>query len=106
MSVETALEPILLDVDMSVEAYDLDVDQTSEEYDLDVATQIQNITIEGHGFPDGGNPGDLIIKRSSADYDVEWVAPATSAEADNTRPITAGAVYTEIGNINALLATI
>ena len=34
------------------------------------------------------------------------VDKADSAEADNTRPITAAAVYTEIGNINALLATI
>ena len=35
-----------------------------------------------------------------------WISPATSVESDNTRPITSGAVYTEIGNINALLATI
>jgi len=34
------------------------------------------------------------------------VDKATSVEGDNTRPITAAAVYTEIGNINALLATI
>lgn len=31
---------------------------------------------------------------------------ADSAEQDNTRPITAGAVYAEIGNINVLLSTI
>lgn len=35
-----------------------------------------------------------------------YVDKADSAEEDNTRPITAAAVYTEIGNINALLATI
>lgn len=34
------------------------------------------------------------------------VQKATSVEADNTHPITAAAVYTEVGNINALLATI
>ena len=34
------------------------------------------------------------------------VDKATTVEGDNTRPITAAAVYTEIGNINALLATI
>lgn len=34
------------------------------------------------------------------------VDKANSVEGDNTRPITAAAVYTEIGNINALLATI
>ena len=60
----------------------------------------------GSGLPAGGSAGDLIIKRSSGDGDAEWVAPANSAEQDNTRPITAAAVYTEIGNINALLATI
>lgn len=31
---------------------------------------------------------------------------ATEVEEDNTRPITAAAVYAEVGNINALLATI
>lgn len=34
------------------------------------------------------------------------VVKATSVEGDNTHPITAAAVYTEVGNINALLATI
>lgn len=31
---------------------------------------------------------------------------ANSVSEDNTKPITAAAVYTEVGNINALLATI
>lgn len=34
------------------------------------------------------------------------VLTAADAEHDNTLPITSAAVYTEIGNINALLATI
>lgn len=34
------------------------------------------------------------------------VPVASEPEEDNTRPITAAAVYTEIGNISALLATI
>ena len=34
------------------------------------------------------------------------VTKATSVEEDNTHPITAAAVYMEVGNINALLATI
>ena len=57
-------------------------------------------------LPAGGSIGNLLMKRSNADYDTEWIAPATSVQADNTLPITSGAVYTEIGNINALLATI
>ncbi len=34
------------------------------------------------------------------------VDKATAEERDNTRPITSAAVYTEIGNIDALLQTI
>lgn len=57
-------------------------------------------------FPDEGNIGDVLMKTGVSNDGVSWVTPASSAEEDNTRPITAGAVYTEIGNINALLATI
>lgn len=60
----------------------------------------------GGSLPTGGNTGSLLAKRSSADGDAEWVLPADSPEEDNTRPITAAAVYTTVGNINALLATI
>ena len=34
------------------------------------------------------------------------VDTATAVEKDNTKPVTSAAVYTEVGNINALLATI
>lgn len=34
------------------------------------------------------------------------VNTATDVEADNTLPVTSAAVYTEVGNINALLETI
>ena len=57
-------------------------------------------------FPPGGFQGDLLAKRTDTDFDVEWITPANSPEQDNTRPITAAAVYTTVGNINALLATI
>lgn len=93
--IETAIEPILLDVDVSVEEYDLDLD-----------TKIEVNKMSGGNMPLGGNPGDIIIKHSTENFDAEWVPPANSVEQDNTRPITAAAVYTEIGNINALLATI
>lgn len=58
----------------------------------------------GGGLPSGGNVGDLIWK--NAENQVSWVTPANKAEQDNTKPITSAAVYMEIGNINALLATI
>lgn len=71
-----------------------------------MTTTINHVYTEGGALPKGGVSGDILIKRSGDEYDAEWVAPATSPEGDNTRPITAGAVYTEIGNINALLAAI
>ncbi len=71
-------------------------DLTSE--DLHLAADAQ--------FPDGGKDGDVLTKRSGTNSGAEWVTPADSAEEDNTRPITAAAVYLEIGNINALLRTI
>lgn len=45
---------------------------------------------------------DLQITQSG----VLSVVKADRATADNTHPITAAAVYTEVGNINALLQTI
>lgn len=60
----------------------------------------------GSGLPSGGSVGDVLMKVTPGDDGAGWVTPAGSAEEDNTRPITAAAVYTEIGNINALLATV
>lgn len=62
--------------------------------------------LEAGSLPVGGVQGDVLIKKSATDYDAEWVAPASAVEANNTLPITSAAVYTEVGNINALLATI
>lgn len=76
------------------------------EASADISTTVEHIYTEGGALPTGGVYGDILMKRSDRDYDSEWIAPATSAEQDNTRPITAGAVYTEIGNINALLSII
>ena len=60
----------------------------------------------GGGIPPGGFEGDLLAKRTNGDYEVCWITPVNKVEQDNTKPITAAAVYTEIGNINALLASI
>lgn len=43
---------------------------------------------------------------AASEQGVVSLLKANSVEQDNTRPITAAAVYTEVGNINALLATI
>lgn len=72
----------------------------------DGVTTVGDLPFAGNDIPPGGLAGDILAKTSGADYTVAWVTPANSAEQDNTRPITSAAVYTEIGNINALLATI
>lgn len=55
-------------------------------------------------LPEGGQSGDILMR--VGDSGTAWETPADTAEQDNTRPITAAAVYTEIGNINVLLGTI
>lgn len=47
--------------------------------------------------------GDNLLVNSAGVLSVDT---ASSAESDNTKPITSAAVYTAIGNINALLETI
>ena len=84
----------------------LNVDMHGSGVTADTGLPVVINVLESGSLPVGGNPGDIIIKRTSADFDAIWTAPANRAEQDNTLPITAGAVYTEIGNINALLATI
>lgn len=71
-----------------------------------LGTPTNRVIYREGGLPMGGSTGDLLAKKSNVDRDVEWVTPATKVEEDNTKPITSAAVYKEIGNINALLATI
>ena len=75
----------------SINGVTLEGDQTTESLGIDP-------------LPEGGQTGDILMR--VGDTGAAWETPASSAEQDNTRPITAAAVYTEIGNINALLATI
>lgn len=72
----------------------------------DGQTVVGSLPFAGNDMPPGGFAGDILAKTSDADYNATWVTPANTAEQDNTRPITSAAVYTQIGNINALLATI
>lgn len=57
----------------------------------------------GGSLPSGGTAGDILTKTASG---AAWVTPASNLDGDNTRPITAAAVNTIVGNIDALLATI
>lgn len=84
----------------------LDIDITNDRYNVDLGKNVVKEWIMPPQLPNGGQPGDILTKHSEEDYDVEWSTPADHAESDNTRPITSAGVYREIGNINALLATI
>lgn len=91
---------------------------TSNYNDLANKPSINGVTLQGAltsedlhieasaSFPEEGNIGDILMKTAMTSDGVSWITPASKSEQDNTRPITAAAVYTEIGNINALLATI
>lgn len=58
----------------------------------------------GGGSGGGYNIGPGL--KLDAETNTLSVDTAESVEKDNTKPITSAAVYTEVGNINALLATI
>lgn len=58
----------------------------------------------GGGTGGGYNIGDGL--KLDAATNTLSVDTAAAVEKDNTKPVTSAAVYTEVGNINALLATI
>lgn len=63
-------------------------------------------TYDGKVLGGGGAGGYAIGDGLKVENGKLSVDTATAAEQDNTKPITSGAVYTAVGNINALLATI
>lgn len=63
-------------------------------------------TYDGEALGGGGAGGYAIGDGLKVENGKLSVDTATAAEQDNTKPITSGAVYTAVGNINALLATI
>ena len=64
------------------------------------------LTYDGKALGGGGAGGYAIGDGLKVENGKLSVDTATVAEQDNTKPITSGAVYTAVGNINALLATI
>ena len=64
------------------------------------------LTYDGKVLGGGGAGGYAIGDGLKVKNGKLSVDTATAAEQDNTKPITSGAVYTAVGNINALLATI
>ena len=67
--------------------------------------EMENVVIYTGGIPMGGQPGDVISKKTATDYDTEWVTPARVVEQDNNNIVTSAAVYTGIQNaINEFFA--
>jgi hypothetical protein len=60
----------------------------------------------GGGGGDPGTSGYIIGDGLKLEGRRLSVDTATTVDEDNTKPITSAAVFTEIGNINALLETI
>lgn len=102
--------PVRFESSQPITVTDNDYTILSNKPSINGVTLIGNMTSDDLGiaasFPEQGLVGDILMKTSNASDGVSWVTPASSAQQDNTRPITAAAVYTEIGNINVLLATI
>ena len=65
-----------------------------------------NVSVRAGGGSGGGGYtiGDGL--KLDAATNTLSVDTADAVEEDNTKPVTSAAVYTEVGNINALLATI
>lgn len=64
-----------------------------------------NVSVRAGGGTGGGyNIGSGL--KLDAKTNTLSVDTAEIVEKDNTKPVTSAAVYTEVGNINALLATI
>lgn len=63
-----------------------------------------NVSVRADGGSGGYNIGPGL--KLDAETNTLSVDTADAVEKDNTKPVTSAAVYTEVGNINALLATI
>lgn len=102
--------PIILDVE-GTEEYEFDISST-DDYEFGVSSHTIVNVIEGGSYelpPATTSTLGGIIVGEDLSITPEGrlsVDKATSVEGDNTKPITAAAVYTEIGNINVLLSTI
>lgn len=64
-----------------------------------------NVSVRTGGGTGGGYNIGSGLKLDAATNTLS-VDTAEAVEKDNTKPVTSAAVYTEVGNINALLATI
>lgn len=68
-----------------------------------------NVSVRAGGGSGGGGGGGYQIGpglKLDAETNTLSVDTADAVEKDNTKPVTSAAVFAEVGNINALLATI
>lgn len=67
-----------------------------------------NVLVDGKSVGGGGGGGYQIGPGLKLDSETNTLSvdTADAIQKDNTKPVTSAAVYTEVGNINALLATI
>ena len=67
-----------------------------------------NVLVDGKSGGGGGGGGYQIGSGLKLDSETNTLSvdTADAIQKDNTKPVTSAAVYTEVGNINALLATI
>lgn len=63
-----------------------------------------NVSVRAGGAGGGYNIGPGL--KLDAETNTLSVDTADAVEKDNTKPVTSAAVFAEVGNINALLATI
>lgn len=78
------------------------------EFELDNREPVDvsfNVSVRAGGGSGGGYNIGYGLKLDAATNTLS-VDTADKVEQDNTKPVTSAAVYTEVGNINALLATI
>lgn len=68
----------------------------------------KNVLVDGKSVGGGGGGGYQIGPGLKLDSETNTLSvdTADAIQKDNTKPVTSAAVYTEVGNINALLATI
>lgn len=71
------IEPILVDMDVSVEEYDFET--CSDEYEFSGSSAV--IVMKGN-LPEGGNTGEVLTKVSDEDYDADW-KPLPFTEQEN-----------------------
>lgn len=66
---------------------------TNDDYDQEAENPDPITILNGEGVPSGGTRGQVLIKKSSDDYDTEWVTPT---EGSNVNPGLNGVTYTPV----------